>query len=98
MASPAAGGGEEVEVTAVDIAFEQETLELPADTDVTIVLTNEGFLQHDLVIEDTDYKTELLDNGESAELVVNLPAGEYTYYCSVAGHREAGMTGTLTVS
>lgn len=98
MASPAAAGGETVEVTAVDIAFEQETLEFPADTDVTIVLTNDGMLQHDLVIEDTDFKTELLDSGDSAELVVNLPAGEYTYYCSVAGHREAGMTGTLTVS
>ena len=70
---------------------------MPADTDVTIHLTNEGMLQHDFVIEDTDFRTELLNGGESDEIVVNLPAGEYTYYCSVAGHREAGMVGTLTV-
>ena len=86
-----------IEVVAVDIAFEQEKLEIPADTDVTIKLVNEGFLQHDFVIEDTDFATELVDGGKSDEIVVNLAAGEYVYYCSVAGHREAGMEGTLTV-
>lgn len=95
MASPAAA--EKIEVTAVDIAFEETELTIPADTDVTIVVHNEGMLQHDLNIEDTDFNTELLNGGESEEIVVNLPAGEYTYFCSVAGHREAGMQGTLTV-
>jgi uncharacterized cupredoxin-like copper-binding protein len=98
MASPAAAGGDAVEVTAVDIKFEPTSLEISADTDVTITLTNDGMLQHDLVIEDTDFKTELLDAGSSADIVVNLPAGEYVYYCSVAGHRQAGMEGTLKVS
>lgn len=96
MASPAAGGNA-VEVTAVDIAFEQETLEFAADTDVTVTLHNEGFLQHDFAIEDTDFATELTDGGKSSEVVVNLPAGDYVFYCSVAGHREAGMEGKLTV-
>jgi plastocyanin len=96
MASPSAGG-ERIEVTAVDIKFEEDELEMPADTDVTVVLHNEGFLQHDFAIEDTDFITELTDAGESAEIVVNLPAGDYTYYCTVPGHREAGMEGTLKV-
>jgi uncharacterized cupredoxin-like copper-binding protein len=86
-----------VHVTAVDIAFERTALSIMADTDVTIVVTNKGVLQHDFVIEGTDYATELLDGGASAEVVVNLPAGTYTYYCSVSGHRTAGMSGTLTV-
>lgn len=97
MASPSAGGGDAIEVIAVDIAFEPTELSIPADTDVTITLTNEGMLQHDLVIEDTDYATELLNGGETDEITVNLAAGEYVYYCSVPGHREAGMEGTLTV-
>lgn len=95
----AAAGGEAqtVEVTAIDIAFEEKTLSIPADTDVTFVVHNEGMLQHDFHIEGTEYATPMLNGGESAEIVVNLPAGEYTYFCSVAGHREAGMVGTLTV-
>jgi uncharacterized cupredoxin-like copper-binding protein len=81
----------------VDIAFDPKELSIAADTDVTITVTNAGALQHDFVIEGTDYATELLNGGDTAELVVNLPAGEYVYFCSVPGHREAGMQGTLTV-
>lgn len=97
MASPAAGGGDSVEVVAIDIEFDQTEMEIPADTDVTVTLINEGFLEHDWVVEDTEFATELAGPQETVEVVVNLPAGEYVYYCSVAGHREAGMEGTLTV-
>jgi len=98
-ATPAAsaGDGTSVSVSAVDIAFEPKSLAIAADTDVTITVTNEGVLQHDFVIENTEFATDLLNGGDSTELVVNLPAGEYTYFCSVPGHREAGMEGTLTV-
>lgn len=93
------GGGSAtaVEVSAVDIGFEPTALTIAPDTDVTITLVNNGMLQHDLVIEDTDYATEMLDGGGTGEIVVNLPEGEYIYFCSVPGHREAGMEGTLTV-
>lgn len=101
-ASPAAEedapGGDSVAVDAVDIAFEQTELSIAADTDVTITFTNTGFLEHDFVIEGTDYATAIYGNGGTEDLVVNLPAGEYVYYCSVPGHREQGMSGTLTVA
>jgi len=84
-------------VKTVDIAFEPKELSIPADTDVEITVTNAGVLQHDFIIEDTDFGTELLDGGSEATITVNLAAGEYTYFCSVPGHREAGMEGTLTV-
>ncbi len=93
----ATGDGSGVAVNAVDINFEPKELTIAADTDVTITVTNNGLLQHDFVIEDTDFATDILDGGDSVELVVNLPAGTYAYYCSVPGHREAGMEGTLTV-
>ena len=87
-----------VNVSAIDIAYEQTEISIAADTDVTIAVKNNGVLEHDLVIDGTDYATPLIVGGETAEVVVNLPAGTYTYYCSIAGHREAGMEGTLTVA
>lgn len=98
-ASPVASvSGTDLQVTAIDIAFMETALQAPADTDVTLTLTNTGVAQHDLVIEGTSYGTPLLNSGESASFTFNLPSGEYTYYCTVPGHRAAGMVGKLTVS
>lgn len=94
-ASPTASGV--VEVHAVDINFEPKEFSIPADTDVQIKVTNKGLLQHDFTLEDTDYATDLLDPDDTQTITVNLKAGEYTYYCTVPGHREAGMEGKLTV-
>lgn len=91
-------GGETIQVNAIDIGFDVTELSIAADTDVTITFTNTGFLEHDFAIEGTDFQTAILQNGGTEDLVVNLPAGEYLYYCTVAGHREAGMQGTLTVA
>ena len=67
---------------------------------VTIDFTNPQPLTHDVAIEDTSgktiAKTELIAEG-SDSTTANLKPGEYTFYCSVPGHREAGMEGTLTV-
>lgn len=67
---------------------------------VTVDFTNPQPLTHDVAIEDssgkTVGKTELIAEG-SDSAVVDLKPGEYTFYCSVPGHREAGMEGTLTV-
>jgi uncharacterized cupredoxin-like copper-binding protein len=36
--------------------------------------------------------------GGSKTLTLKLRPGKYTFYCSVPGHRQAGMEGTLNVS
>ncbi len=102
-ASPpeSAGGGEEaagdtVEVVSIDIAFEPSEITIPADTDVTFVLPNEGAAPHNLSIDELDISIDQAP-GESHEVVINAPAGTYEFYCNVPGHREAGMVGTLTV-
>jgi len=67
---------------------------------VTVDFNNPQGLTHDVAIEDsggkTVGKTELIAEGEDSA-TVNLKPGTYTFYCSVPGHREAGMEGTLTV-
>ena len=67
---------------------------------VTIDFNNPQSLTHDVAIEDSSGKevgkTELIGEGETST-TVDLKPGTYTYYCTVPGHREAGMEGTLTV-
>jgi uncharacterized cupredoxin-like copper-binding protein len=41
-------------------------------------------------------KAPVFDSGTTS-FNVTLKTGTYTYYCSVPGHRQAGMQGTLTV-
>ncbi len=67
---------------------------------VTVEFDNPQSLTHDVAIEDSSGKevgaTELIaDSSDST--TVNLKPGTYTFFCSVPGHREAGMEGTLTV-
>jgi outer membrane protein assembly factor BamB/plastocyanin len=66
----------------------------------TIEFTNESPLEHSVVIENASKKdigeTPIFDHGTKSFKVTLVP-GTYTYFCSVPGHREAGMLGTLTV-
>jgi uncharacterized cupredoxin-like copper-binding protein len=62
---------------------------------------NTGKLSHDLVVDGpgvTDAKTPLVDPGGSGTLDVTLKAGTYDFYCSVPGHKQAGMDVKVTVS
>ena len=85
------------EIGMVDIAFEVTQLTIPSHTDVVIELVNYGFLEHNFVIDELGIETPLYKADESGSVTINAPAGEYEYYCSVPGHKESGMVGTLTV-
>jgi uncharacterized cupredoxin-like copper-binding protein len=67
---------------------------------VSFDVQNDGKIPHDLVVEGNgiDEKTPLLDAGQSKTLSVDLKPGTYDLYCSVPGHKEAGMDVKLTVS
>lgn len=67
---------------------------------VTIDFNNPQGLAHNVVIEDsngeTAASTEIVTEGEETT-TADLKPGTYHFYCSIPGHREAGMEGTLTV-
>lgn len=92
-------GGATLEVVGTDaLEFAPAELSAPAGT-ITIELTAEETVEHTFVIEDLD-DTEVVSAaaGETTSGSVEVEAGSYTFYCSVPGHREAGMEGELNVA
>ncbi len=81
------------------LAYEQDSLSAPAGA-VTIEFENPASLGHDVVVEDADgnelARTEVISES-SATASGEFEAGDYTFYCSVGSHRDAGMEGTLSV-
>jgi plastocyanin len=65
----------------------------------TIEFVNKSSLGHDVVVEQngkTLGETPVIMEG-TAKLSLDLKPGSYKFYCSVPGHRMAGMEGTITV-
>jgi plastocyanin len=81
------------------LAYNTKQLSAKAGT-VTIVFTNNSPLEHNVTIAEG---SKILGatptfKGGSKTLTLTLKPGTYTFYCSVPGHRQAGMEGTLTVT
>jgi plastocyanin len=82
-----------------DLTFDQADVTVPSGL-VSLNFDNPSSTSHDLVVEDESgeevARTDVVSDGEVATSTP-LEPGVYTFYCSVDGHREAGMEGTLTV-
>lgn len=96
------GGGSTVDISTPSgsqLAFNQKDVSAKAGS-VTIDFNNMQSLQHDVKVEDSSGQelggTDLVSSG-TATATVDVQPGTYTFFCSVPGHREAGMEGTLTV-
>ncbi len=97
-----AGTGSEVAIEADpsgELAFKETEVTASEGKD-TIDFTNQSSTPHNVAIESENGEqlgeTEVI-NGGSDSAVVDLPKGTYTFYCTVPGHRQAGMEGTLVV-
>jgi plastocyanin len=82
-----------------NLKFESSTLSAKAGK-VTINFTNQASLEHNVTVASPSGSvlgaTPTFQGG-SKTLAVTLAAGTYKFYCSVPGHRQAGMEGTLVV-
>ncbi len=80
------------------LAYTTKNLSAPAGK-VTISFTNASPLMHNMTIAQG---TKVLGatptfQGGTKTLTLNLKPGNYVFYCTVPGHRAAGMEGKLTV-
>ncbi|HLV43822.1 MAG TPA: multicopper oxidase domain-containing protein, partial [Aggregatilineales bacterium] len=75
------------------------TLTAQAGNTVSITLVNGDGVLHDLTIDEFGVQTEQFATEGQEETVTFTvdEAGEFDYYCSVPGHRQAGMEGLFVV-
>jgi plastocyanin len=87
---------------ANELVYNVKTLKAPAGP-VRLVLTNRSDLAHNIALRGPRLPKPRLGKvvgkgRKSVVAFVSLPAGRYTFYCSVFGHEAGGMKGTLTVT
>jgi Cu+-exporting ATPase len=92
-------GASQVAIVARDIAFEPSSIEVPAGSFVVITLRNEDPVFHDLMVEGLANVDVAARPGQTADIRVRFDRpGTYRFVCTVPGHAEAGMIGTLVVT
>jgi mono/diheme cytochrome c family protein len=90
----------------------QNTLQIPADPNgqlayqfknaeakagkVTIESQNDSSVPHNIALKGGP-EGEVVQGGKTSTVTADLKPGRQTFYCSVPGHEQAGMTGTLTI-
>ena len=97
-AAPAAPKSVSVSESEWKVALPSTTL---AAGKYTFDLKNDGQIPHDLTIDGpgvSDEKTSVIGPGKTAKLTVELKSGDYDFYCSVPGHKQAGMDVKVRVS
>lgn len=93
-----AAGGSLAFVGTDDVAWaETERSTGPGTVEVTIECGEA--VNHGIAIEGVQGGAELAacDAGGTDSATVELEAGQYTFFCPVPGHRDAGMAGTVRV-
>jgi plastocyanin len=95
-ASPVAEDARHVAVSGRSFAFAPEEITVQAGEDIAIVFSSEDSL-HDFTIDELDAHVSAEEGATSVGGFRAEESGRYSFYCSVEGHREAGMEGTLVV-
>ena len=100
-AARSAGPGEKLALKAgpgSELRYDKKTLQAKAGK-VTIVMANPSDLTHSVAIEGNGVSRtgQVVSPGGTSTVSADLKPGTYTFFCTVPGHRQAGMQGTLTV-
>jgi plastocyanin len=98
-ARPSAATSIALAASPTGLSYDKKQLSAKAGA-VTITLTNPAQLEHNVTIAEGSKVLGATPSfvGSSRALTLTLTAGTYTFYCSVPGHRQGGMEGTLIVT
>ena len=93
------GGSQRVAVRESEFKIQLPKTSLAPGT-YTFAVANKGKIEHDLVVTGPGGKkgTPTIAPGSNATLTVKLEKGSYDFYCSIPGHKGAGMDQKVTVS
>lgn len=86
-----------VAVTAEGMRFHPDRISVPAGDRLVIELTNHDRRRHDLVLA-TGARTGIIGTGDTARLDAGVIAATVEGWCSLPGHRQAGMTLTISTT
>ena len=89
--------GAAVRVTLSEFKFAPTQIEVPANTKVSLQLTNSGTVEHDITAKGLGLHLYVAAAKRSQEEVGPFKPGTYDIYCGIAGHKEAGMVGKIVV-
>lgn len=96
----ACGAGAGPTVQLREFRFVPSSLHVKAGT-TPFCLVNSGTMTHDLVVTDQAGKvlgkSDQVQPGGSRRFPITLQPGTYLLLCDLPGHRESGMSGSLTV-
>jgi nitrite reductase (NO-forming) len=97
--TPAVGdnGTVEIDVVMGDMFYQPDGVEIPSGSTLVVNVSNEGMVEHDFELEDGE-GTGLVDPGESATAELGPFTEDTIAFCTVPGHREAGMEFEITVT
>jgi nitrite reductase (NO-forming) len=86
-----------ITITASEFKFAPANVQVPLGQKVTFTLDNKGVVEHDMTVQAAGF-TLLAKAGQVAtgEFAFSN-AGVFDFICSIPGHKEAGMKGTLSV-
>jgi plastocyanin len=93
------GAGGKITIEMSEYKFSPDTLTASPGATVQVTLKNVGALQHDFHVDVVNATSPLVDPGKSTDFSFTAPSqpGQYQFWCTVPGHKELGMVGTLTV-
>jgi nitrite reductase (NO-forming) len=86
-----------IEVSLGEMFVEPSSIEIPAGTHLTMVVTNDGVMPHDLQLADGT-GTPMLDPGETVEASFGVITESMEAWCTVPGHKDAGMVMSIEVT
>ncbi|OGC44726.1 hypothetical protein A2V54_01840 [candidate division WWE3 bacterium RBG_19FT_COMBO_53_11] len=88
----------EVAVEGSEYSFSPKTITVKKGATVKLTFKNIGNTIHTWTIDELDLDTGSILPGSSKTIEFDaVEAGTYEIYCSVSGHKESGMVGTLKI-